>query len=310
MAGKDDGKRPIIIKKIKKGGHGHHGGAWKVAYADFVTAMMAFFLLLWLLSSASKETLKGLSEYFTPTQGIKDSMGIGFDGGMTPNIEGTAKGERSNPAITSGHTPSGMVPDNPEKPSTADTDAEDNLFKQGATAIEQAFAQDDTVKQYAENVSVTNTPEGLRIDITDTDKYPMFERTSPALTEHGQKILAKLSGLINKMPNFMAISGHTDASPAETGRMEYSNWELSADRAHASRRFLVRSGVEAERTKRVTGMADRELFVPSEPRSPRNRRISILMLRGSHILIPESAVPPTAQGTPANAPVPLDALAP
>jgi chemotaxis protein MotB len=97
--GKDDAKRPIIIKKIKKGGHGHHGGAWKVAYADFVTAMMAFFLLLWLLSSSSKETLAGLSEYFTPTQGLKDSQGIGFEGGTSPTKDGTGKSNKSNPGV-------------------------------------------------------------------------------------------------------------------------------------------------------------------------------------------------------------------
>jgi chemotaxis protein MotB len=294
MAGSKDksgDKRPIIIKKIKKGGHGHHGGAWKVAYADFVTAMMAFFLLLWLLSTASKDTLKGLSEYFTPTQGIKDEMGIGFDGGMSPNEEGISKSSQSNPSIVTGRSPSGIVADNPDNRSPSDANEDDNLFKKGASAVEQAFSSDETVKQYAENVSVRQTPEGLRIDITDSDKYPMFAPASPQLTQHGQIILAKIATLIKKMPNFMAISGHTDASPAETGRIDYTNWELSADRAQSARRFLNRSGIELERTKRVTGMADRELFVPNEPRSPRNRRVSLLMLRGSHILIPESAVP-------------------
>ena len=293
MAGgkKDDGKRPIIIKKIKKGGHGHHGGAWKVAYADFVTAMMAFFLLLWLLSSASKETLKGLSEYFTPTQGIKDSQGIGFDGGLTPNIKGTAKGQMSDPAITSGHTPTGSVADNPEQRSQSESDQDDNLFKEGASAIEQAFRSDEALKQYGDNVSVRQTPEGLRIDITDTDRYAMFERTSAVLTVHGQTILSKMAALIKKMPNYMAIAGHTDASPAETGRAEYSNWELSADRAQSARRFLTKAGIEPERSKRVTGMADRELFTPNEPRGPKNRRIALTMLRGSHILIPDAALP-------------------
>jgi chemotaxis protein MotB len=288
---KDDGKRPIIIKKIKKGGHGHHGGAWKVAYADFVTAMMAFFLLLWLLSSASKETLKGLSEYFTPTQGIKDSQGIGFDGGLTPNIKGTAKGQMSDPAIASGHTPSGTVANDPEAKSPNESDQDDNLFKEGASAVEQAFQRDEALKQYADNVSVRQTPEGLRIDITDSDRYAMFERSSPVLTVHGQTILSKMAVLIKKMPNFMAIAGHTDASPAETGRADYTNWELSADRAQSSRRFLTKAGVEPERSKRVTGMADKELFTPNEPRGPKNRRISLIMLRGSHILIPDSALP-------------------
>ena len=304
--GKDDAKRPIIIKKIKKGGHGHHGGAWKVAYADFVTAMMAFFLLLWLLSSSSKETLQGLSEYFTPTQGIKDSEGIGFEGGTSPSKEGKSKSNMSNPGVVSGYTPSGVVADSPDNQSQVEAEKEDSLFKSGADAVTQAFSQEAALQQYSDNVSVTQTPEGLRIDITDTDKFAMFERTSPRLTVHGETILAKMAQLIEKMPNFMAIYGHTDASPAETSRsVDYSNWELSADRAQAARRFLTKSGIAAERTKKVTGMADRELFTPSEPRGPKNRRIALVMLRGSHILIPESAVPPStqnAQEAPATTP--------
>lgn len=294
MAGKDSDKRPIIIKKVKKVAGGHHGGAWKVAYADFVTAMMAFFLLLWLLSSASKETLQGLSEYFTPTQGIKDSQGIGFNGGLTVTTKGISKDNKSDPALVTGQTPSGIVPDNPEEKAKEESDADDNLFKQSESAIEQAITQDAALAQYAENVSVTQTPEGLRIDITDTDKYEMFERGSALLTMHGRMILSRMAVLVKKMPNFMAIYGHTDASPAETGRADYTNWELSADRAHATRRFLVKSGLEAERTRKVTGMADKELFTPSEPRGPKNRRIALVMLRGSHILIPDAAVPPAA----------------
>ena len=308
--GKDDGKRPILIKKVKKVAGGHHGGAWKVAYADFVTAMMAFFLLLWLLSSSSKETLAGLSEYFTPTQGIKDSQGIGFDGGMTATTKGTAKDNKSDPAIVSGRTPSGTVAENPDNPAKVESDKDDNLFKAGGEAIEQAFNQDPTLKQYSENVSVTQTPEGLRIDITDSDKYAMFEKATANLTEHGRKILAKMAVLTQKMPNLMAIYGHTDASPAETGRADYTNWELSADRAQTARRFLTKSGIEPERTKKVIGMADRELFTPSEPRGPKNRRIALVMLRGSHLLIPDSAVPPSTKRGMEDKPVTVASPAP
>jgi chemotaxis protein MotB len=290
--GKDDGKRPIIIKKVKKVAGGHHGGAWKVAYADFVTAMMAFFLLLWLLSSASKETLQGLSEYFTPTQGLKDSQGIGFDGGLSPNVKGTAKGQMSDPAIVSGYTPSGTVADNPDNQAKDQSNMDDNLFKQSENAIEQSIQQDASLQQYSDNISVTQTPEGLRIDITDNDKFAMFEKSTAILTEHGRTILTRMGVFIKKMPNYMSIAGHTDASPAETGKADYTNWELSADRAQAARRFLIRAGIEGERPKKVMGMADKELFTPNEPRGPKNRRISLVMLRGSHILIPESAVPP------------------
>ena len=309
--GKEEAKRPIIIKKIKKGGHGHHGGAWKVAYADFVTAMMAFFLLLWLLSSSSKETLQGLSEYFTPTQGIKDSQGIGFEGGTSPSKDGKSKSNMSNPGVVTGYTPTGTVADSPENQAQAESDKDDNLFKSGADAITQAFSQDASLAQYSENVSVTQTPEGLRIDITDTDRFAMFERASAELTEHGQTILTKMASLIEKMPNLMAIYGHTDASPAETQRSAtYSNWELSADRAQSARRFLNKSGVVAERSKKVIGMADRELFTPKEPRGPKNRRISLVMLRGSHILIPDAAVPPSATNKTETPEAPAPAVAP
>lgn len=291
MAGKGDDKRPIIIKKIKKGGHGHHGGAWKVAYADFVTAMMAFFLLLWLLSTSSKSKLEGLAEYFTPTTGLKDAQGIGFKGGLTQSEIGTAKGKMSDPGIVSGRTPSGMVADTPDKQAKVEQDQDANLFKEGATQIEQAVTQDKVLQQYKDNISVQQTPEGLRIDVMDSDKFAMYERGSPELTEHGKAVLSRMTTVLKKMPNYMSITGNTDASPAETGKANYTNWELSTDRAQSARRYLVASGMEQERTKRIVGMADKELVTPAEPRGPKNRRLSLLMLRGSHILIPDSAVP-------------------
>lgn len=295
MASGKEGERPIIIKKIKKSGHGHHGGAWKVAYADFVTAMMAFFLLLWLLSSSSKETLAGISEYFTPTQGITSNIGITDKGGESPEVQGTKKSNLSRETIVAGNTPSGQVSENPEKQSPEETLMDDNFFKQGATQIEQALQQESAMQQYADNVGVNVTQEGLRIDIMDSDKYAMFERGTAVLSPHGEKILARIAQVIQKMPNFMAIYGHTDASPAEAGKADYTNWELSSDRAQAARRFLTRSGIGPERSRKVIGMADKELYTPAEPRGPKNRRIALVMLRGSHILIPDGAVPPKSE---------------
>lgn len=302
--GKDDGKRPIIIKKIKKGGHGHHGGAWKVAYADFVTAMMAFFLLLWLLSTSSKSKLEGLAEYFTPTVGIKDSQGIGFSGGISQSPVGTAKGNQSDPGIVTGRSPSGVSPENPDNKAKAESDQDANLFKQGETAIEQSVSRDKQLQAYKDNISVQQTPEGLRVDIMDSEKYPMFVQGTANLTESGQTILGRMTEILKKMPNYMSVTGHTDASPTEAGRADYTNWELSSDRAQAARRFMLKSGMEAERAKKVVGMADTELVVPNEPRNPRNRRISVVMLRGSHILIPDGAASePAQEATPAPAPV-------
>ena len=287
----DDKKAPIIVKKIIKKGGGHHGGAWKVAYADFVTAMMAFFLLLWLLSTSSKATLEGIAEYFTPTTGIKDAKGIGFKGGTTSDINGIEQSNMATPGVVTGATPVGVAPQNPDRQAPTPGEQDDNLFQQGSTAISQAFQKDPAVSQYANNISISQTPEGLKIDIRDSDQYPMFETGSAQLTVHGQKVLGKMAELLDKMPNYLSITGHTDASPAEQGNANYSNWELSSDRAQAARRFLLKSGMNAERPQKVTGMADKELILPSEPRSPQNRRITLLMLRGSHVLVPDSAVP-------------------
>jgi chemotaxis protein MotB len=291
--GKDPSKRPIIVKKIKKGGGGHHGGAWKVAYADFVTAMMAFFLLLWLLSTSSKATLEGIAEYFTPTTGVKDSQGIGFKGGLGDVMVGVGK-PMSQPGLVSGAAPMGEVPDNQDRPSPEDAKKDDNLFEEGATAVTQAVAQDKTLQAYRDNLRLEQTAEGLRISVSDSDKMSMFETGKATLTPEGEKILARLAPIVQRMPNYLALTGNTDGSPAELGRAGYTNWELSTDRAQTARRFLEKEGVEPERTKRVVGMADRELIVPAEPRNPRNRRIVLLMLRGEHMMIPDGAVPEAA----------------
>jgi len=288
---KKDEKRPII-KKIKKvQGGGHHGGAWKVAYADFVTAMMAFFLLLWLLSTSSKATLEGIAEFFTPTIGVTGAQGIGFKGGAAATVQGTAKSTMSQPGVVTGATPSGSISQAPETQAPSESDQEDNLFKRGGDAVRQAFSQDAQMQQYVDNVSIEQTPEGLKIDMIDSDKYAMFQPGTARLSEHGEKILARMAGLVKRMPNFISITGHTDGSPAEAGSTTYTNWELSADRANAARRYLLQAGMEPERPKKVVGMGDKELLLPSEPRSPRNRRISIIMLRGSHILIPDDSMP-------------------
>jgi chemotaxis protein MotB len=296
----DDNKRPIIIKKIKKGGHGgHHGGAWKVAYADFVTAMMAFFLLLWLLASTSKAKLEGLAEFFTPTVGIKDGQGIGFKGGISESEEGKAKTDKAQPGLVSGRTPTGDVPETPDK-AKSESDQDADLFKKGATAIQQSVSQEAALSQYKDNIIIQQTTEGLRIDIADSDKYAMFERGTAALTEHGKAIISRITKILIKMPNYVSITGNTDASPNEQGRADYTNWELSSDRAQTTRRFMIASGMEQNRPKKVVGMADQELLTPSEPRNPRNRRIAIVMLRNSHLLIPDGAVPPDANASDPN----------
>jgi len=271
------GKRPIIKKVKKGGGHGHHGGAWKVAYADFVTAMMAFFLLLWLLSSAPKKTLDGIAEYFTPTVGIKDSVGIGIEG------KGKGTNPSTTPGVVIGQNPAGQAPDSPEKVAPVDASEDGQMFDQGKNELNKAFESDPNLREFADNILVEQSPEGLKIEIMDSDKYPLYERGNNNLTVFGQKILAKMESVIVKMPNYISITGHTDAGSETGGRADYTPWELSTDRAHAARRYLLKVGMEPSRTKKIVGMADTELLDPNDPRSPKNRRITIILLRDSHM---------------------------
>jgi chemotaxis protein MotB len=279
MAGKDDST--IIIKKIKKGGDGHHGGAWKVAYADFVTAMMAFFLLLWLLSSTSESQREGIAEYFTPTTGLRDALGIGFQGGESPSEEGTKKDDLTPVGIVQNASTPGQSPDK-KKDSLIEGDMESQLFEQAREEIKKAFEDDPTLREFRDQIVVEQTPEGLKIEIQDSDKKPMFLSGSANMSEFGKTVIAKLSDIIEKMPNYISVTGHTDAEALNARSGTYTNWELSADRANAARRELVRTGMDNERVGKVLGLASQDLLLPEDPTSERNRRITIILLRGQH----------------------------
>ena len=279
-----DNGSTIIIKKIRKGGHGHHGGAWKVAYADFVTAMMAFFLLLWLLSATSKETKEGIAEYFTPTVGLRDAKGIGFEGGTTTSKDGTKKEDAAPPAILPGMTPSGPLPLPPEKKLIEDAQ-EQEVFEQAQKELRQSLDADPNFREFRDQIVFEQTPEGLKISIRDSGKNPMFEEGKPVLTAAGEKILQLVEKVVLKMPNRISITGHTDASGSKNPT--YGNWELSADRANAARRYMLMLGIEPNRTGKIIGRADQELLLPKEPTSAQNRRIDVILLHGSHIKMPE-----------------------
>ena len=285
---KDAKKRPIIVVKKRKAGPApHHGGAWKVAYADFVTAMMAFFLLLWLLSTSSQATLEGIAEYFTPTAGIGEMRPIGVRNSVPSPMNAKEAGiNMSSPGVMQAQA--GATRSSPETPSPSEADEEDNLFERGAEAITQALQSTDELSEYRDNVAVGMTPDGLRIDIRDSDKYAMFELASPKLTEHGEAILTRLVPLLKRMPNHMSVSGYTDASILET--QQVSRWRLSSERAESSLTFMLQAGLEPERPQRIVGMGDTQVLSANEPRSERNRRITVLMMRGSHILIPQGAL--------------------
>lgn len=281
----------IIIKKIKKGGgHGHHGGAWKVAYADFVTAMMAFFLLLWLLSSTSKEQKEGIAEYFNPTIALgKTGGGAGLMGGEAPSEKPMNTDPFSTPfsPIVNQHTANAEkdmeeAEDSEKEMAKASApsaeELEEQRFQKAAQTLRQAIQEIPELNQLADSLIIDNTPEGLRIQIVDQEKRSMFPSGSAKMFSYANKLMTLVSQVVRQMPNQIAIGGHTDAVPFSS-ESNYSNWELSADRANASRQALINAGIPEDHISRVSGYADRELLDKEDPASSRNRRISILLLR-------------------------------
>ncbi|MBF0247175.1 MAG: flagellar motor protein MotB [Alphaproteobacteria bacterium] len=287
-----DKKQPIIVKKIKKGGHGHHGGAWKIAYADFVTAMMAFFLLLWLLNAASQEQLEGIADYFAPTVTSTSQSGSGqILGGTTVAVDGSMEDTVSRPSVTMDLPPpkagSGGedMQDTPE--TTTDSaeevqkQAEEKQFEEAKNELKEAMETLPEFQQMAESLMVDETPEGLRIQIVDQDGLAMFPSGSSNMFEHTERVLKLVSGVIMKMPQDISITGHTDAVPMGGRNAGYTNWELSADRANSARRGLLGLGVPEKRLSHIVGKAANEPLLPDDPKNARNRRLSIILLRGT-----------------------------
>ncbi|MBN8531742.1 MAG: flagellar motor protein MotB [Alphaproteobacteria bacterium] len=272
---------PIIIRRIKKHGGSHHGGSWKVAYADFVTAMMAFFLLLWLLSSTSKAQKEAIAEYFTPTVGIKDEQGIGFKGGLTESDEGKKKDDRTPVTIVQGAPTKGPINKTSQEYTESIDQDEGKVFDQAALSFKKQLEEDQELQQFKDNIMIEETPEGLQIQIVDTNRRSMFITGRPELLPHARTILQKVTQIVEPMPNKVTVTGHTDSS--KTSTPSYSNWELSADRANASRRFMLESGLLPEKMAKVVGRADQELLDPAHPTSPSNRRITILLMRSDTI---------------------------
>ncbi len=316
--------RPIIIKRIKKGGHGNHGGAWKVAYADFVTAMMAFFLLLWLLNAVTEDQLQGISNYFAPAAASKTTSGAGdILGGASIAIEGampTVTGQQSIamdlPPPKAGQGPSDANKDSDTSPSAAEIDAqlaaevlkrqEEQQFEQAKQDILGALKDLPQSEQLINSLRIDSPPEGLRIQIVDQDGLAMFPRGSSQMFDHTRNAIRQVAQVIAKMPQDVQITGHTDATPF-AGSRGYSNWELSADRANATRRALIESGVTPERLARVVGAAEREPLTPENPAAPNNRRIAVTLLRGTG----QDATPPAnPSASPAQTTTPAPATTP
>jgi len=278
----DKNKRPIVIKRIKKVAGGHHGGAWKIAYADFVTAMMAFFLLMWLLGSTSKGDLEGISEYFkTP---LKVALMGGSGSGDSSSI---IKGGGKDLTRSEGQVKSGEL--DPEKKIInlkaaneerirMETKQEIEKLKDLKSKIEVAIENNKKLKEFKKQILLDLTTEGLRIQIVDEKNRPMFRSGSAQLEDYTRDILREIGLMLNDMPNKISLSGHTDATAYATAGGRYSNWELSADRANASRRELITGGLVDEKIVRVVGLSSAVLFDKDQPQNPINRRISIIVM--------------------------------
>lgn len=274
--------RPIIVKKIIADGHGgHHGGAWKVAYADFVTAMMAFFLLMWLLGATTEKQRKGLADYFTPTlvQMKMDSAGSsGLFGGdsLTSKENYPTTGGQGNLAITIPRDATGTRDvggdDMKDKAKDGDRQKFEALKKQIETKLEQQKA----LRKLRRHIKFTETAEGLRIDLIDEADFAMFKMGTDQLLPEARALIGQVAEVVKGVSNDVIVRGHTDSLPYSSGQTT-NNWTLSAARAESTRALLSQDGVAATRFIRIDGVADREPFVPDDRYDPRNRRMSVIL---------------------------------
>lgn len=267
----DDSQRPIVIKRIKKGGGGHHGGAWKIAYADFVTAMMAFFLLMWLLGSTTKAHRQGIADYFnTP---LKVALSGGEGAGEATSI---VKGGGNDLTQRTGQVKHGEI--DPDEARKALAKVEAQKLAEMKQKLERLIDSNPKLKQFKRQLKLDITSEGLRIQIVDEQNRPMFDSGSAIMKDYTRDILREIGRTLNELPNKISLSGHTDAVQYASGERGYSNWELSADRANASRRELVAGGLEEGKIMRVVGLGSAVPFDKDNPNSPVNRRISIIVM--------------------------------
>jgi chemotaxis protein MotB len=273
----DEGLRPIVVKRIKKTVGNRHGGAWKIAYADFVTAMMAFFLLMWLLGSTTKGDLQGISDYFRTPLKVAMSGGSGSGDSSSVIQGGGADLTRRQGQIKHGDTQAEKKTYD-LKAARAALEREEGLRLQALKSrIEATIDANPLLKKYKDQLLLDITSEGLRIQIVDEQNRPMFALAKAELQPYTRDILDVLGLVLNEVPNKIGLSGHTDSTPY-TSNAGYSNWELSADRANASRRELVRGGLADDKILRVVGLASAAHLDRKDPFNPINRRISIIVM--------------------------------
>ncbi len=284
MAANHEGSAPIIIKRVKKHGHGHHGGSWKVAFADFATAMMAFFLLMWLMGSTSEEQKGAISEYFNNPSAVPGSSTVpsptsiqGPGGASTSMIQlGGGMELHKTAAATEEAHPTDIASTSEEALRMAELQADAERLEGLMGQLRDAIDTRETLAKFKDQILLDVTPEGVRIQIVDHERRSMFPLGSATLEAFSARILRELAGIVNGVPNRLSVSGHTDIRPYV--KLNYSNWELSADRANAARRALVSGGLPPDKIGRVVGLASSVLLDAQAPDSPINRRISIIVM--------------------------------
>jgi len=297
------GEAPILIKKVKKvSGHGHHGGAWKVAYADFVTAMMAFFLLMWLINTTSPEQKRGIADYFAPASVSETTSGSGGILGGTALGDDGAKGAGSMSIVEE------MAPESKVQDQGKSTDAakevsqqtseeamrealakrEEAAFASAAQSLRQALQDMPELAELSKNIMIDQTPEGLRIQLIDQEGRSMFNTGQVAPNDRAKLLLRAVAKIINRLPNRITVSGHTSVSTS--GAKPDGDWSLSSGRADASRRVLQAAGVDPDRVYQVSGKANSEPLYPDDPTLAGNRRIAIVLLREAPVLPPDSGL--------------------
>jgi chemotaxis protein MotB len=278
MAGDSKKLQPIIIKRIKKSGHVAHGGAWKIAYADFVTAMMAFFLLMWLLGSTTDGDKKGIADYFQSP--LKIALAGGSGSGDSNSV---LKGGGESLTSTVGQVKKGDVEAqrntiNLHKLKQEQIRAEVARLEDLKQEIQQKLQSNEKLKDLSSQIRLDMTRDGLRIQIVDDQNRPMFASGSATIAPYMKDLLREIGSVLTEVPNRLTLEGHTDAQPFPGGDRGYSNWELSSDRANASRRELIGGGLADDRVLRVQGLASSQPFDEKDPLAPTNRRISIIVM--------------------------------
>jgi chemotaxis protein MotB len=289
--------RPILIKKIKKVvAGGHHGGAWKVAYADFVTAMMAFFLLMWLINMTDPEQKRGIAEYFAPASVSQTTSGSGGILGGTSLGDDGAKGSGAMSVVTqlAPEAPQDAPPEAGQSSnlaSASESDLREEIarreaadFSSAAASLRQAMQSMPELAELSKQLIVDQTPEGLRIQLVDQEGRSMFEQNSARPNARAQILLRAISRVINQLPNRISVTGHTSAAPGSNRATRPADWALSSERADASRLILQSAGVDPDRVYQVSGKAGSDPLYPDDPTLAGNRRIAIVLLREAPVL--------------------------